>query len=325
MFGIDPASIYNKIQDAQQTQPNQFSDGNMQNPDNTSWMQPSQPTIQAPSQPNGNTGFAGNATEIAEARNQQPPMLQPGNGTAIDAVNYGWMMPSFDFGSGIRNPWSGERGIWNSPRLAPGETYESTGNFPPGAGDWSESMRQEWLQKYGKNNQKQPVQQNQQQQQGPTFGTYQGQAGWDTAKLNDPNKHDPKYDWLRAVQSVGNNKDMNAVVDFYNKNYGANNGNAKFLGGDLVDFGGGVGPVDVLFDQENKRENLWAPQWANSSFTGTNGGQAAPGQNATPMIQPNQQIQAFLNQLMSKGMMGRALKSKIMRQNTGKPGMTGLV
>lgn len=109
--------------------------------------------------------------------------------------------------------------------------------------------------------------------QTPPEGGWQSHLGWDTGKLNDPNKHDAKYDWLRAVQMAGGNKDLNKVVDIYNKIGGQYGESAKYSGtGDKVDFTGGNenGSVDVLFDQEGKREDLWAPQ-------GGGGNESVPG------------------------------------------------
>jgi hypothetical protein len=108
---------------------------------------------------------------------------------------------------------------------------------------------------------------------GPPAGGWTGQAGWDTNKLNDPtHSGDPKYskyDWLRSVESVGGNQDVQKVVDYFNKNYG---GHATYGGsGDLVNFGGDVGNVDVLFDQEGARQNLWAPQAPAGSGSGQQG------------------------------------------------------
>lgn len=99
---------------------------------------------------------------------------------------------------------------------------------------------------------------------GPTYGSYTNQAGWDNTKLQNPDKHDPKYDWLRSVQSVGGNTDLQKAVDYYNTNFGQYNPKASVVGGsnDQVNFGGNYGNVDVLFDQEGARKDLWAPQAA---------------------------------------------------------------
>lgn len=128
-------------------------------------------------------------------------------------------------------------------------------------------------------------------------GNYTPTVGWDTNKLNDPNKSDPKYNWLRAVQNVGGNKDLQSVVDFYNRTYG---GNARVTGKDTVDFGGDVGNVDVLFDQEGARQNLWAPitggsMPGNSMFGQQQGNNNPFGQN-NQMQQIWQALQARRNQ-----------------------------
>lgn len=114
--------------------------------------------------------------------------------------------------------------------------------------------------------------------QTPPEGGWQSHLGWDTGKLNDPNKHDAKYDWLRAVQMAGGNKDVGKVVDIYNKIGGQYGEKASYSGaGDKVNFQGGnqSGDVDVLFDQEGKREDLWAP-------IEQGGGGGTPAPNGTP-------------------------------------------
>ena len=78
--------------------------------------------------------------------------------------------------------------------------------------------------------------------------SYTALPGWDQGKLNDPNKHDPKYDWARTIADVGgfgagSRNNLQPFVDAYNQKYG---GGAKVTGDDTVDFGDGYGPIDVL-------------------------------------------------------------------------------
>lgn len=95
----------------------------------------------------------------------------------------------------------------------------------------------------------------------PTYGSYTPTAGWDTTKLQDPNKHDPKYDWLRSEQAVGSNQDLQKVIDYYNSNYGQYDPQASLVAGshDQVNFGADYGNIDVLGDQEGARFNWWNP------------------------------------------------------------------
>lgn len=117
-------------------------------------------------------------------------------------------------------------------------------------------------------------------------GGWQATAGWDTNKLNDPNKHDAKYDWLRAVQLAGGNKDLNKVVDIYNQIGQPYGQSASYSGsGDKVKFSGGNenGLVDVLLDQEGKRGDLWLPVGDGSDGGGANS-LAAGGSGLTGLL-----------------------------------------
>lgn len=134
---------------------------------------------------------------------------------------------------------------------------------------------------------------NPQQQQSnnpnPQQNNWTPQAGWDTNKLMDPNKHDPKYDWLRAFQATGSNgNDLSGAVNYYNQNYG---GNARNLGGDKVDFGGDTGIVDTLFGHgAGINSPLWAPQSPNSGNNGAMGNQQGGGFNQNMLMQMMQML-----------------------------------
>lgn len=71
-------------------------------------------------------------------------------------------------------------------------------------------------------------------------------AGWEQSKLNDPTKHNTKYDFGRAAQDYGQpiqRGNLQGLVDYYNQSYG---GHAKTAGDDSIDFGESYGPVDIL-------------------------------------------------------------------------------
>lgn len=80
-------------------------------------------------------------------------------------------------------------------------------------------------------------------------GSYSAMAGFDTAKINDPNHTTLKYQFARAVQDLGllhaaATENLQRVVDYLNQN----GGHATVTGKDTIDFGDGHGPVDVIFD-----------------------------------------------------------------------------
>lgn len=86
--------------------------------------------------------------------------------------------------------------------------------------------------------------------------TYNPVEGWDTGKLNDPNrtagiggKADAKYDFMRWVQNTGitgaqARGNLNRFTD--DPNMRALYPNARVVGDDKIDFGDGFGPVDVI-------------------------------------------------------------------------------
>jgi hypothetical protein len=79
---------------------------------------------------------------------------------------------------------------------------------------------------------------------------YQGMLGFDYVKLNDPNHTTPKYVFARATQDVtlpfdraSRSAGLQSITD-YVKQHGY--ANATVTGHDSIDFGDGMGSVDVL-------------------------------------------------------------------------------
>lgn len=76
--------------------------------------------------------------------------------------------------------------------------------------------------------------------------------GADRDKWNDPNKHDPKYDVLHLLAQYGS---LDAAMPEIQKLYP----NAKKVGGDTIDMGDGVGPVDIQRDSDHGGPFHWEP------------------------------------------------------------------
>lgn len=78
--------------------------------------------------------------------------------------------------------------------------------------------------------------------------TYVQMPGWETNKLNDLGHQTTKYDFARAVQTLGipasqMRGNLQQIADWMKiRGYP----NAKVVGDDKVDFGDGFGPVDVI-------------------------------------------------------------------------------
>lgn len=121
--------------------------------------------------------------------------------------------------------------------------------------------------------------------------SYQPMAGWDQGKLNNgPNN--TKYNFGRFVQDQGydptwGRTHINDIVGAYNQQYG---GNARALKDDMIDFGEGYGPVDVLNGSNYWQWGAWsdpnAPQASPAAAAGTpiDGGPMQSGQ--TPQNTP---------------------------------------
>lgn len=283
MFGLD----FNDID--QQAQPNQYSNGQMSNVDNTSWMQPSYSFQNQQSSPSpstgftgtGNTGFAGNAAEVSATRQQPQPMLQPGNGTAIDAVNYGWMMPSFDPNNQLRaQPYYGNFG----------ENYKEMMRNNPGImapRNWSPQADNA---NYG----------------GGQVGQFMP-GGYDPGKWADQSHNTPKYEAGRILSKYDPNKGIEqARKELEAAGY-------SIVGKDKIrinkgEYAGHVIDVGFSFSDPNAKHS-W--QWLDETEGGSTPGGA---NNQTPMINPNQQIQSFLAQLMNSAGR-RGMRQKMMRVN----------
>jgi hypothetical protein len=76
--------------------------------------------------------------------------------------------------------------------------------------------------------------------------------GVDAGKWGDPNKHDPKYDVLHLLVQYGS---LDAAMPEIQKRYP----NAKKVGGDIIDMGDGVGPVDIQRDADHGGPFHWEP------------------------------------------------------------------
>jgi hypothetical protein len=79
---------------------------------------------------------------------------------------------------------------------------------------------------------------------------YQPMAGFDTAKLNDSTHATPKYIFARATQDLdlGNDRSSRSANLQKVADYAVGHGltGAKVTGDDTVDFGDGMGDIDVL-------------------------------------------------------------------------------
>lgn len=113
--------------------------------------------------------------------------------------------------------------------------------------------------------------------------TYNEMSGWNTAKLNDLSHSGAKYDFARAVQTLGTSGadargNLGAITDWLNtRGYPG----AKVVGADKIDFG--QGPVDVL---TSNNQWWWNPTGgqggANAAGAGGMGLPGAPGAGAAP-------------------------------------------
>lgn len=100
--------------------------------------------------------------------------------------------------------------------------------------------------------------------------TYNQMPGWNQDKLNDPNKHNPKYDWGRVVQQHPDwltSTSLPQLVQFFNMQTG---GKATVVGGDRVDFADGYGPIDVIQASHTSTPTAWwGPTQGQTGTTGT--------------------------------------------------------
>jgi hypothetical protein len=140
--------------------------------------------------------------------------------------------------------------------------------------------------------------------------------GVDAGKWSDPNKHDPKYDVLHLLAQYGS---LDAALPEIQKLYP----NAKKVGGDAIDMGDGVGPVDIQRDSDHGGPFHWEPvsgaadQSAASSAPVTTTGSsplASPGaaQLAAPLGNNDvlQQIMEELRRIQS----GEAPRNALLQQ-----------
>lgn len=108
--------------------------------------------------------------------------------------------------------------------------------------------------------------------------------GFDSGKLNDPNKHDAKYDFARIASNypptpAGLQQAMAQIKQAYP--------NAQLIGDDKVDFGDGYGPVDVIRAAGDGGKAWHFEGQDNGAAQGASG--AAPGgQGGDPMTQLTQ-------------------------------------
>lgn len=90
---------------------------------------------------------------------------------------------------------------------------------------------------------------------------YAPMAGFDTSKINDLSHTSPKYLFARAVQDTGllnaaTTSNLQTLVDYLN----AQGATASVAGKDVIDFGGSVGKIDVIFDVGGPGANWqWNP------------------------------------------------------------------
>lgn len=102
-------------------------------------------------------------------------------------------------------------------------------------------------------------------------------AGFDAAKWNDPNKHDPKYDVGRMVAAGASEADVAAMMAQKYPDY-------KYLGGDkFQDKDGNI--FDFEFDREGARKPMWelvgGPGAQAGQSAGTGAGQGVAGVAST--------------------------------------------
>lgn len=232
MFGIDINNLQNTVNGGTFGQPtNQYqTSSNATNPNQTSWMQP---------------------VSNSDSTLRQAPSI-----------------------SGPSQPPSGNTGVSGYGTGNPG----SSGQIPQGDGTALSAIGQGWRtgnnslswyaddQNYGKMFPGDNSGQQQQNQNAPTYGSFTQVGGFDQGKLNDPNKHDPKYDWERARQIAGGGGDLSGAINYYNSHLANGEQPARWMGGDKVDFGAGVGPVDVLIGSKaGINQDWWNPLTGDSS------------------------------------------------------------
>lgn len=104
--------------------------------------------------------------------------------------------------------------------------------------------------------------------------TYNSMAGWDDTKLNDLSHQTAKYDFARAMQTLGGSAGsyrghLGTIASFLN---GRGYPNAKAVGDDKIDFGDGYGPIDVI---TGGGEWWWGPQGTGTSATANTGNNAS--------------------------------------------------
>lgn len=123
-------------------------------------------------------------------------------------------------------------------------------------------------------------------------------AGWEQSKLNDPAKHNTKYDFGRSAQDYtgaygrGN---LQGLVDFYNTSYG---GHAHTVGDDSIDFGESYGPIDVLNGHGDTLQ-WYVPGQAQAG--GAGGGGAAGGGMDLSGLTSNLDLNQILGQIGGGG------------------------
>lgn len=182
-----------------------------------------------------------------------------------------WMAPSSNSDSTLK------QGSVSAPSNPSANTGISGGGgasqIPAGDGTAISAVNNGWSQDSGNN----------QNTNAPTYGSFTQVGGFDQGKLNDPNKHDPKYDWERARQIAGGGGDLSAAVNYYNSHLSNGEQAAKWLGGDKVDFGAGVGPVDVLIGSKaGINQDWWNPLTGDSGSAGNGGNINTPSFGASP-------------------------------------------
>lgn len=103
--------------------------------------------------------------------------------------------------------------------------------------------------------------------------------GVDAGKWSDPNKHDPKYDVLHLLSQYGS---LDAAMPEIQKLYP----NAKKVGGDTIDMGDGVGPVDIQRDSDHGGPFHWEP--VNDAGASDSAASAAPATStgSSPLTAP---------------------------------------
>lgn len=141
--------------------------------------------------------------------------------------------------------------------------------------------------------------------------TYAPVAGFDLAKIQDPNKSNSKYTNALKTFSAGlgsgvklGRNDLGGMVD-YAKGHGF--GNAKAMGDDRIDFGDGEGGIDVLGGGDDRVQflNNLAAQEQAAPQMGGGGAPSFAGSNINGMLQGNAMgnIQQALSGLQQPGML----------------------